>query len=200
MERSFLNSESLNEYRLIIEVAGHVQEKIVQEKQYYQQNFHEGFTVGSKSSITLLSFMQYTPSEKKILPMIAKVLAEQSSFQLELSGYGFLPTHTIYVKISNRSRMESLIKKLKVVGAVLKADPDHKPHFINTPHLALARNIKAAVFEKAVHAFEKRHFTANFLVTHAILLRRQPGEKLYEKIGILSLNTNNPIITQAKLF
>ena len=197
----FIPGFSLAEYRLIIPVAEHLQEKINAEKNYFISSYTNSKIPLANSTITLTNFMQYSSAEELIVKKFGSVIGSFQPTQIEVYNFGFLPTHTIFFKLANKSAVQTFSKKIKAKCAqYLNADNEHAPHFINEPYIPLACKLKADEFSNAIAEYTQRHFKGSFVAENMVLLKREPGNQRYEKVSSFLFNTATPPCLQTRLF
>jgi len=85
---------------------------------------------------------------------------------------------------------------------------ENKPHFIDNPHLTVARKLLPWQYEKAWPDYSQRYFTGRFIVNEMLLLKRSlesqsdglrlPGKyQIVRRFKFLNLPVNS---TQGQLF
>jgi hypothetical protein len=77
---------------------------------------------------------------------------------------------------------------------------ENKPHFINDPHLTVARRLLPWQYEKGWLDYSQRHFTGRFIADGMLLLKRRVGSKGYQIVQRFEF-MNLPVATrQGELF
>jgi len=82
----------------------------------------------------------------------------------------------------------------------MKLNNDNKPHFIDEPHLTVARKLLPWQYEKGWLEYSQKYFTGRFIADSMLLLRRQVGDNPYQvlrRFEFLNLPVNNK---QGELF
>lgn len=176
-----------NEYIVIIEPSNDVKDKINSLKKSFAEKYSCPQALHSKPHITLLKFTQLNVNEDKIITMLNKLALQNTAFQISLDGFGSFPTHTIYINVATQNNIVELVKSLKPIQAFLKLDKEHKPHFITTPHLTLARKLLPWQYEKSWLEYNNTHFTASFNANHLLLLKRNENQKYYSIVATFNL-------------
>jgi hypothetical protein len=83
---------------------------------------------------------------------------------------------------------------------LMTLNKDNKPHFINDPHLAVARRLLHWQYEKGWLDYSHRHFTGRFIADGMLLLKRRVGSKSYQIVQRFEF-MNLPVATrQGELF
>lgn len=181
-----LNPMSLNpaypagEYQVVIQPSGDLCEKINAIKRGFAEKFEMPVYQYSNPNITLVRFSQYEMMEDRIIRGIRSVVASKISFKIELTDFGSLPTHTIFIKVMISPLITHLVTELKQVQKLLKPDKDHKPHFITEPYISVANKLLPWQYEKGWLEYSHTHFTGSFMTEQILLLKRKTGEKKYQ--------------------
>lgn len=121
--------------------------------------------------------------------------------KIELKDYGSFPSHTIYINITSKLPVQSLVKQIrKETQRLMKLNDDNKPHFMLEPHLTIARKLQPWQYEQGWLEFSHRQFTGRFIASDMLLLRRPLDDKKYEIIQRFEFE-NMPVHTkQGELF
>ena len=84
---------------------------------------------------------------------------------------------------------------------LMKMDTDNKPHFLTESfYMPVARKLKPWQYEKAWAVNNNKHFTATFIASKVIVLRRKKGDFGYKPIASFDC-MNLPVETkQGELF
>ena len=121
--------------------------------------------------------------------------------KIELKDYGSFPSHTIYINITSKVPVQTLVKNIRAeTQRLMKLNDDNKPHFIMEPHLTIARKLQPWQYEKGWLEFSNLHFTGRFIADAMLLLRRPLDEMKYQIVQRFEFK-NLPIGTvQGDLF
>lgn len=191
----------VNDYLLVIQPSNDVKEKTNTIKKQFAEKYECPQALHSKPHITLLRFMQYGMNERNIIHKMQLCINKHSSFMISLNGFGSFPAHTIYVNVETKNNIVDVVKSLKPTQAFLKYDKEHKPHFITTPHLTIARKLQPWQYEKGWLELSNTPFTAGFMANEIILLRRNTeGGKYITAAKFDLLGKKEPIAEQVSLF
>lgn len=191
----------VNDYLLVIQPSNDVKEKTNTIKKQFAEKYECPQALHSKPHITLLRFMQYSMNERNIIHKMQLCINKHSSFMVLLNGFGSFPTHTIYVNVETKNNIVDVVKSLKPTQAFLKYDKEHKPHFITTPHLTIARKLQPWQYEKGWLELSNTPFTASFMVSNILLLKRNIEQKHYTVAATFELLGKKEIIAeQVSLF
>jgi hypothetical protein len=66
-------------------------------------------------------------------------------------------------------------------------DKENKPHFLNEPHIAIARKLLPWQYEKSWMEYKEQHFNASFMAEQLLLLKRKHGHKSWQIIDKLQM-------------
>jgi 2'-5' RNA ligase len=122
-------------------------------------------------------------------------------FKVELKDYGSFPSHTIYVNVTSKLPIQNVVKQLKEAQRLMRLNNENKPHFIDNPHMSIARKLKPWQFEQGWQEFSNRQFTGRFIADSMLLLKRKAGEKTAFQIAKRFEFQNLPVTTkQGNLF
>jgi hypothetical protein len=137
--------------------------------------------------------------ESRILPKVRQVAAALEPHKIELNGFGSLPSHTIFIKVTSKVEILEMVKAFRSVQRLMKLDEDNKPYFITEPHVIIARKLGPFQYEKGWIEYSQQHFRGRFIADHALLLKRIPGEGivLVERLPFKGLKS---LMVQKDLF
>lgn len=71
----------------------------------------------------------------------------------------------------------------------MKLDTENKPHFMNEPHVTIARKLKPWQYEQGCLEFSHHHFTGKFIADKMMLLRKRAGEYKFSPMEIFFIFT-----------
>ncbi|PZR27431.1 MAG: hypothetical protein DI535_10470 [Citrobacter freundii] len=168
-----------SEYLLVLNPHEELRDRIGKVKQEFSEAFNAPQAVWSKPHLTLARFTQLDMMEERILNRLKVVAMAQYPFKVELKNFGSFPTHSIYIAVTTKEPVRDLVKQIKPWQRLLKLDKEHKPHFIDEPHLTIARKLQPWQYEKGWLEYSQKHFTGRFIADGMILLKRREGEKAY---------------------
>jgi 2'-5' RNA ligase len=121
-------------------------------------------------------------------------------FKVELKDYGSFPSHTIFINVESKQQVQNFAKELRPAQQLMTLNKDNKPHFINDPHLTVARRLLPWQYEKGWLDYSHRHFTGRFIADGMLLLKRRVGSKSYQIVQRFEF-MNLPVATrQGELF
>ncbi len=138
--------------------------------------------------------------EERIVSRLRIIGMGYSPFKVELKDFGSLPSHSIFIQVTSKLPIRSLVKEIKDVQRLMKLDKDHKPHFIDEPNINIARKLLPWQYEKGWQEYSNRSFTGRFVADAMLLLKRRQGDKAWQIAERFAFQ-NLPVSTrQGELF
>lgn len=169
-----------NEYLLVLSPHEDLMEKIRQIK----ADFNGKYKIEGRATtphITLANFIQFEMREERLVNHLKTIAMGYHAFKVELRDYGSFPSHTIFINIESKQQVQNLGKELRSARQIMTLNKDNKPHFINEPHLTIARKLLPWQYEQGWLEYSNRNFTGRFIADSMLLLKRRIGEKNIEK-------------------
>ena len=191
----------VNEYLLVLSPHEELWNKVMKVKEEFAETFQSSNARWGKPHVTLAKFIQYEMMEERIINRLKTVAMAQYPFKVELKDFGSFPSHTIYINITSKVPIQSLVKEIRAEGQrLMKLNEENKPLFILEPHLTIARKLKPWQYEKGWLEYSNKHFTGRFIANTMLLLKRPVGELKYQIAGRFEFQ-NLPVTTkQGELF
>jgi 2'-5' RNA ligase len=191
----------VNEYLLVLNPHEELRNKIKEVKKEFHDNYKAPNALWGKPHITLVNFLQYAMMEERIISRLKAVAMGYHPFKVELKDFGSFPSHTIYINVTTKEPVRNLVKEMRPFQQLMKLNKDNKPHFIDEPHLTIARKLVPWQYEKGWLEYSQKHFTGRFIADSMLLLRRQVGgDPAYQILQRLEF-MNLPVSTkQGELF
>ncbi|MEP7279345.1 MAG: 2'-5' RNA ligase family protein [Bacteroidota bacterium] len=191
----------VNEYLLVLSPHEALRNKIKEIKEEFFQKYQSPTVRWGKPHITLVRFQQYAMTEERIVNRLQTVAMGYYPFKVELKDFGSFPSHTIFINVTTKEPVRSLVRELRPFQQLLKLNTENKPHFIDEPHLPIARKLIPWQYEKGWLEYSRKHFTGRFIADGMLLLRRQlGGDKNYQVLKRFEF-MNLPVSTrQGELF
>lgn len=189
------------EYLLVLNPHEELRNKIMQVKKEFADAYKAPSAMGGKPHITLVNFIQYEMMEERLLNRLRVIAMGFHPIKIELKDFGSFPAHTIYINITSKVPVQSLVKEVRhEAQRLMKLNDDNKPHFIMEPHLTIARKLQPWQYEKGWLEYSHKHFTARFIANEMVLLKREVGEMKYQVVQRFQFQ-NMPVATkQGELF
>src|ERR1700712_5868988 len=127
---SFMPGYKLNEYLLVIGLNEDLRNRIWSIKKDFHEKYETSGFVGGKSHIALVRFVTWNMMEEKLLQRFQHISMAITPFKVELKDFGSYPSHSIHINVATKLPIQDLVKELKTTQRMMKAHPDHDPHFI----------------------------------------------------------------------
>jgi 2'-5' RNA ligase len=192
---------AVSEYLLILQPHEDLYNKILDIKRSFADTYDCPMAAFLKPHLTLIKFMQFEMQQARIVQKLEHFMATTTPFKVDLDGFGGFPSHTIYLNVKTKNPIVRLVKSLRPVQPLLKFDAEHTPHFITEPHITIARRLLPWQYEKSWLEFSNTPFSASFMATNAILLKRKVGNKSYAVAASFPLlGKEKEKVMQASLF
>lgn len=191
----------LNEYLLVLSPHEELRKKIMDVKTAFNELVKETVALKTRPHLSLSRFVTWNMNEERIVNRFQQIAMGVTPFKIELRDFGSFPTHTIFINVTTKLPVQELSRELRSVQRLMKAHPDHSPHFIQEPHISIARKLLPRQYEKGWQKYSQEHFTARFIADSMLLLKR-PFEagRPYEIVKRLDFY-NMPVSTrQGELF
>jgi 2'-5' RNA ligase len=189
------------EYLLVLNPHEELRNKILSVKKDFYDKYQAETARWGKPHITLVNYVQYEMMEDRIVNHLKTIAMGFHPIKVELKDYGSFPSHTIYINITSKVPVQSLVKQIRTeTQRLMKLNDDNKPHFILEPHLTIARRLLPWQYEKGWLEYSHKHFTGRFIADAMLLLKRPVGELKYEIVKRFEFE-NLPVATkQGELF
>lgn len=196
------------EYLLVLKPNANVNEKILQVKEEFSGKFKIPQAKHSYPHVTLVNFLQFKMVENRLLNRLDTIAMGYRPFSVNLKDYGSFPSHTVFINIESKQQIRNLVKELAPARQLMTLNKENKAHFIDNPHLTVARSLLPWQYEQSWNEYQHKHFTAHFFAESMSLLRRPlaiqsdgkiiPGK--YQKVMQFNF-MNLPVATkQGELF
>ena len=191
----------VQEYLLVLCPHEELWNKIVKVKEDYAKKFDVPSSKYLKPHITLVRFHNLSMMQQKIVQRVNAIAMGITPFKIELKDYGSFPSHSLYINVTTKLPVQGLVKQLKTAQQLFKLNKENKPHFIDEPHIPIARKLKPWQYEQSWLEYKERQFTGRFIADHMLLLKRPSGERgAYQIAGRFEF-MNLPVTTkQGNLF
>ena len=138
-----------------------------------REKFGVKHALKSPAHITLQKpFKRIQEDEPILIRSLQKFASGQTSFQVDLSGFGCFPPRVLFVNIKNHKKIISLHAQLnKLLIETLGFKEEETNQNIH-PHITIAtRDLSEKDFKRVWKEFETRVFETSFLVKSIFLLK-----------------------------
>jgi 2'-5' RNA ligase len=168
----------INEYLLVLNPPEDLWQKIIKIKNEFAGKYKNDIARFTKPHITLVNWLSLELMEERMMQRLQNIGMGITPFKVELKDYGSFPSHTIFINVTSRVPIQSLVKEMKQAQRLMTLNRENKPHFIETPHLSICRKLKPWQYEEGWLEYSHRQFTGRFIANSMLLLKRPAGEKL----------------------
>ncbi len=189
-----------NEYLLILNPPEVLRNKIIETKKDFYEKYKAETALWGKPHITLANFVQFEMMEERLVNHLKNIGMGHTPFKVELKDFGSFPSHTIFINIESKLQVKNLVKVLRPAQKLMTLNKENKPHFIDDPHLTVARRLLPWQYEQGWLDYSHRHFTGRFIADSMLLIKRRVGNKAYQIVQRFEF-LNLPVTTkQGALF
>ena len=189
-----------NEYLLVLSPHEELWNKIKKVKEEFSEKYKSAQARWGKPHIALVNFVQFEMMEERIVNRLKTIAMGYTPFKVELKDFGSFPSHTIYINIETKQQVQNLIKAVKQAQQLLTLNKENKPHFMDDPHLTVARKLLPWQYEQGWQEYSQRHFTGRFIADNMLLIKRRVGDTAYQVVQRFDF-MNLPVSTkQGELF
>jgi len=191
----------INEYLLVLSPQQDLYDKVIAVKEAFSHCCQAGNAHWGKPHITLVNFLQYAVNEGRLVKKLKTTGMSQHPFEVALNGFGSFPSHTVYINVATKEPIHRLVEAMRPDHELMALNKGNPPHFVNVPHMTVARKLLPWQYEKGWLRYSQMQFAGEFVADRMLLLRRQAGGKtgyqLVEKIELLGQPAD---VEQGKLF
>ena len=189
------------EYLLVLNPHEVLRDKIMQVKKEFYETYKASAAVYGKPHVLLVNFVQYELAEERIINRLKIIGMGYHPIKVEFKDYGSFPSHSIYINITSKVPIQSLVKIIRTEAQLLmKLDNDNKPHFIMEPQVTIARKLQPWQYEKGWLEYSHKHFTGRFIADAMLLLKRPVGEMKYQVASRFEFKNLPVTVKQGELF
>jgi 2'-5' RNA ligase len=182
-----LSRAGLIDYLLIAAPCREVMEKVMEEKEIFNKQYLRKDAVRGKPGITVSSFFAREEMEDTMVRWMQRIVGEQKCFPVMLNNYSGHPPHTVYLRVQDPSPFKLLAVQLKPIDSYIRSNGCPPAKFVNSPHVTIARDLSAGVYEMAIREYAAKEFNASFNIERLILLRRSNGRDASREIAVFHL-------------
>jgi 2'-5' RNA ligase len=189
----------LNEYLLVITPNDDLRSRIGKVRSDFNEKYKPAMPLTGKAHMSLVRFVTWSMMEEKLVNRFQHIAMGVAPFRIELKDFGSFPTHSIYIQVATKVAVQRLVKELKIVQRLMKADPDHDPLFITEPFIPVGRKLLPWQYEQGWREYSQRHFSAHMIADGMLLLKRPLGDKHYQVVQRFDFQNMPVAITQGEL-
>ncbi|MEO6488924.1 MAG: 2'-5' RNA ligase family protein [Ferruginibacter sp.] len=191
----------INEYLLVLNPHEELRNRIMHIKQDFHQKFKATTALYSMPQVILVSFVQYEIYEDRIVNRLKSIAMGFHPVKIELKDYGSFPSHTIYINVTSKMPIQSLVKKIREdAQRLMKFDKENKPHFMDNSYLTIARKLLPWQYEQGWLEYGHKQFTGRFIADAMLLIKRRVGEMKFQVVQRFQFENLPVNTTQGELF
>ena len=171
----------LYEYLLVVNPGAAVQDKVLAQKQEFNDEYgmlgpsgqpHGKTAIKTGHHIIVASFLAREAMEGTLIRWIQRICDLQQPFRVTLNNYSGFPPHTIYLRVQDPLPFMQLAHQLKAIDDLVRSSSCPPVRLIAKPHLSIARRLPEPVYTKAMFSYSQKTFHESFMVNDLRLLRR----------------------------
>lgn len=201
LEGNTLPGYKVAEYLLILQPHPDLWDKIMHVKKEFAEKYEAPTAIQFKPHLTIANFLQYEMFEQRLVQKLQQVSLSLQPIKIELKDFGSFPAHTIYINVTSKVPIQTLVKKVRTEAQkLMRLNKDNTPHFMLEPHFTIARKLLPWQYEKGWLELSHRNFTGRFIANNMLLLKRPVGGMKYEKVKVFDFLNQQEIKVQTDLF
>ena len=190
----------MNEYLLVLSPNEELRNRISAVRSAFNEAYEPSMPLSGKPHLALVRFVAWSMLEEKLVNRFQHIAMGFVPFKVELRDFGSFPSHTIYINVATKLPVQQLIRELKSVQKLMKADPDQDPHFIAEPFIPVARKLLPWQYEKGWLEYSHKHFSAKMIADGMLVLKRPAGERATRVVQRFEFMNMPVATTQGELF
>lgn len=175
------------QYLLVVQPPAHAYKTIMDVKQQFAQKFNCPQAIHSRPNILLLQFTQLAMQEIKIVQLLQRQVDVYQSFMVQLQGFGSQPTHSIFIQVQTKNKLQEITNNLKPLQSYLQISKDNKPFFVSDPYVTVAKKLLPWQYTNAWLQYSQQHFTCSFMVNELLLLKRASTQQNFSIAATIKL-------------
>ena len=173
----YMPGYNTHEYLLVLAPHEELWQRIVRIREEFAEKYKIKEARFTRPHIALVSFTGWAMTEEKMLQRLQTIAMGISPFKVELRDYGSYPTHSLFINVVTKLPVQALVGELKTMQRLMKVNNENKAHFIDDPHITIARKLKPWQYEQGWMEYSHRQFTGRFIADGMLLLKRPAGKK-----------------------
>ena len=195
MQKNLLNrtkemrayTQEFHEYRLVVQPDKDVYDKVLAEKQVFNEAFGEKLVDRSLPAITIASFQAKEEMEETIIRYLNRICSMQSGFMVELNNYSGNPPHSIYLRVQNPQPFNQLVKGLQVIDNYISSCACPPVQVTANPRIGIAKSLTETIYRQALMNYGQKTFHEIFMVNEVILVRKNHEYDQEKSINVFRL-------------
>lgn len=187
------------DYKLVLPINESLQETIIRLRAELYDRYKIPVPEGRKPALTVAEFCAYEGMEQNLFERVQQLVARTPAFTINLENFSSHSSHTIFIRVANRSAFYELAKELKVVRSLTKSLAQDSG-FIPEPYVEIAQKLKPFQFIRIWMDCEARKFTASFTASSILVLKRSFSATGFEEVQRFELASQASLVRQGVLF
>src|SRR4051812_14441115 len=110
----FQSDVPLWEYLFVAQPDEWVNNKVLEEKNFFHSRYHHVHAVRSKPHITIANFLAKEMMEDTLVRWIQNICRLQNFFTVSLNNFSGFPPHTIYLRVQDPKPFMQLASAMKI--------------------------------------------------------------------------------------
>ena len=180
-------THGFHEYRLVVQPDKDVYNKVLAEKQVFNEAFGEKLVDRSLPAITIASFQAKEEMEETIIRYLNRICSMHTGFMVELNNYSGNPPHSIYLRVQNPQPFNQLVKALEVIDNYISSCACPPVQVTANPHIGIARSLTETIYRQALLNYGQKTFHEIFMVNEVILVRKNHEYDHEKSINVFRL-------------
>ncbi|ULQ52373.1 hypothetical protein [Flavihumibacter fluvii] len=168
------------EYQLILVLPEALKDKLKKVKQQFVEQFNLPASASSAIFLPLVKFRQRQLLEQKVRHALNQLIMGWRPFTVNLKDYASQPSHSIFIPVTSKNRLQDCVKSIKSIQHLLRLDKEQAAFFPAEHQVIVASRLKPGIYEKAWQQYATRHFTGQFQADAALLLKRKAGDQHWQ--------------------
>lgn len=179
--------DRINDYRLILDTPRMLKKKIAAVKIIFDLEYKGTVIAGSDPFIYLSAFSLNESEELAVADNLEKIALGFMPFKIHLKDFNAINNQEIFINLQELRSITHLINKIKALEFNLQ-----NAKFNALPRISIAQNLQPWQYEKSWRIYQRQRFSATFLATEMLLLKRMEGYISWQILR--SMNFENLLI------
>ncbi len=121
----------INEYLLVLSPPEDLWQKIMKIKEDFADKYKNEVARFTKPHITLINWVSLELMEERMIQRLQTIAMGITPFKIELKDYGSFPTHTIFINVTSKIPIQSLVREMKQAQKLMTLNPILSRHLIS---------------------------------------------------------------------
>lgn len=170
-----LTYDPLNDYRLILDLPTPIRQKVAEVKIEFDQSYKGLVIAAGPPLIYLASFALRESREAALVAALDQVALTSMPFKMQLKHFGHIQADEIFIAVADEAPLKRLREPLSVA-----LEGTGELHINSLPRVTLARRLQPFQFAQSWRRYEKKSFSATFVVDEMLLLKRMEGYRSWQ--------------------